>query len=104
MEFPFVIQKFNLKPFSFLSIIENVILHQPDLPCVVVKHLTNIEERILDQLAWEEDSPLLLLMQDAANREHVQEHIKRQTLNPQPRQQSMFWLLPVSSTTFLSYF
>ncbi len=77
MAFPHIINKFQIKPFDFCKIIESVVRHEPEvhdkvsrsltidqLPRVVVKHLSGVEEKILESYAWEEGSPLYALLQD----------------------------------------
>jgi len=67
MSFPYVIHQFHIQPFDFSKIIESVIRHAPELPKVVTKHLCNIEEKILESLAWEQNSSLIPLIKDKSN-------------------------------------
>lgn len=48
----------RLYPFLFYKIIELVIREEERLSRDIVKHLATIEERVLDSMAWESDSPL----------------------------------------------
>jgi hypothetical protein len=58
LDFPFSATVVGVKPFDLSTIIENAIRHEQDMPRVALKHLTRIEERILETHAWEEGSPL----------------------------------------------
>jgi retinoblastoma-like protein 1 len=58
MTFPHSLHLLELQPFDFCKVIETVVKHEPTLPSVVIKHLVSIEERILESMAWEGDSPL----------------------------------------------
>lgn len=48
----------HLYPFLFYKVIELVIREEERLSRDIVKHLATIEERVLDSMAWESDSPL----------------------------------------------
>jgi len=58
MIFPWVLKKFEISPFDFYTVIECIIKHEPKLPHVIRKHLIRIEERILEEMAWESSSPI----------------------------------------------
>ena len=86
LAFPAVLRVFELSPFDFCKLIENVVrlesgvfppssllsldsqlyahhLFVLQLPRVMVKHLGKIEEQILESFAWEEGSPVYSLLQ-----------------------------------------
>lgn len=71
MSFPYILDKFQLKSFDFCKIIESVVRHEPELPKAIIKHLSTIEEKILESMAWEENSPLLNLLTDKNNQNIV---------------------------------
>lgn len=56
--FPWILQIVNLHAFHFYKIIELVIRPEPELTREMVKHLNHVEERILEELAFINDSPL----------------------------------------------
>ncbi|OCT84356.1 retinoblastoma-like protein 2 isoform X1 [Xenopus laevis] len=56
--FPSIIAMFGLAPYHFYKVIEVVIKAEEGLCREVVKHLNNIEEQILECMAWTHDSPL----------------------------------------------
>nr|XP_046201447.1 retinoblastoma-like protein 2 [Oncorhynchus gorbuscha] len=56
--FPLVIDIFSLAPYDFYKVIELVLRAEEGLLPGVVRHLTHIEEQVLDCLAWRRDSPL----------------------------------------------
>jgi len=94
MAFPFVLQKFHIKPFDFCKIIESVVRYDPELPRAVVKHISGIEEKILESMAWEEGSPLLELAQDKSNQQNIINHL----LSPQ-KQPLQSLVSPMSTKT-----
>lgn len=55
--FPWILQSLNVEAYYFYKVIE-IIVRAEQLPRDVVKHLNNIEEKILESLAWKSDSPL----------------------------------------------
>ncbi|CAH3042018.1 unnamed protein product [Pocillopora meandrina] len=65
--FPWVIEIFEISPFSFYKIIEVFIKAEDGLSRDVVKHLNHIEEQILECLAWSHDSPLWYSIQQAGS-------------------------------------
>lgn len=69
------------------------------LPRVVVRHMSSIEERILDSLAWEENSPLLALVADPANQELIAAQARR---NPPAPSNSLLAL--ASPSKFREFF
>ncbi|XP_031670594.1 retinoblastoma-like protein 2 isoform X5 [Oncorhynchus kisutch] len=56
--FPLVIDIFSLAPYDFYKVIELVLRAEEGLLPGVVRHLTHIEEQVLESLAWRRDSPL----------------------------------------------
>lgn len=62
--FPWVLEVYKdfgetrLYPFLFYKVIELVIREEERLSRDIVKHLATIEEKVLDSMAWESDSPL----------------------------------------------
>eukprot|EP00794_Sanderia_malayensis_P018721 gene18721-20610_t len=59
--FPWIMHTFNLTAFHFYKVIEVVIRDEEMkqwLSRDVIKHLNRIEEKILEKLVWEENSPL----------------------------------------------
>ncbi|XP_038557640.1 retinoblastoma-like protein 2 isoform X2 [Micropterus salmoides] len=57
-DFPLVLQVFKLAPFHFYKVIEPVVRAEAGLPRTVVRHLAQVEEQVLESLAWTSDSPL----------------------------------------------
>ncbi|XP_057291225.1 retinoblastoma-like protein 1 isoform X2 [Hydractinia symbiolongicarpus] len=55
--FPWILKVFNLKPYHFFKVIELVIRGE-DLSRDVIKHLSRIEEQILETLSWRTGSPI----------------------------------------------
>jgi hypothetical protein len=61
--FPKVLQTCQLQAFEFQKVIESFIKHETHLPKAIKKHLTDIEERILESMAWTPESALLECLQ-----------------------------------------
>ncbi|GJQ66563.1 hypothetical protein Trydic_g4544 [Trypoxylus dichotomus] len=57
-EFPWVLNALELTVYDFVKVIEITIRSDDQLPRYIVKHLSWVEERILESLMWEEDSAL----------------------------------------------
>lgn len=57
-DFPKVIGVFNIPPYHFYKVIEVLVRTEQGLFREVVKHLNQIEEQVLEALAWTRDSPL----------------------------------------------
>lgn len=55
--FPWIIDALNVEPYNFYKVIE-VIVRAEQLARDVVKHLNDIEEKILESQAWKSNSPL----------------------------------------------
>ncbi|XP_039311748.1 retinoblastoma-like protein 1 isoform X3 [Solenopsis invicta] len=56
--FPWILKALNLDAYYFYKVIEIIIRAEDQLSRDVVKHLNHIEEKILESLAWQSDSPL----------------------------------------------
>ncbi|KAM7150635.1 retinoblastoma-like protein 1 isoform 3-T8 [Macrochelys suwanniensis] len=61
--FPWIIEVLDLRPFYFYKVIEVLIRSEEGLSRDMVKHLNNIEEQILESLAWTSDSALWKALQ-----------------------------------------
>ncbi|KAI3377691.1 hypothetical protein L3Q82_008847 [Scortum barcoo] len=57
-DFPLVLQIFKLAPHHFWRVIELVVRAEAGLPRSVVRHLAQVEEKVLESLAWTSNSPL----------------------------------------------
>uniref|UniRef100_A0A9L0RP81 RB transcriptional corepressor like 2 n=1 Tax=Equus caballus TaxID=9796 RepID=A0A9L0RP81_HORSE len=66
--FPFVTEIFDVPLYHFYKVIEIFIRAEDGLCREVVKHLNQIEEQILDHLAWKPESPLWDRIRDNENR------------------------------------
>ncbi|XP_040838638.1 retinoblastoma-like protein 2 isoform X1 [Ochotona curzoniae] len=66
--FPFVTEIFDVPLYHFYKVIEVFIRAEDGLCREVVKHLNQIEEQILDHLAWKSDSPLWERIRDSETR------------------------------------
>ncbi|XP_036131920.1 retinoblastoma-like protein 2 [Molossus molossus] len=66
--FPFITELFDVPLYHFYKVIEVFIRAEDGLCREVVKHLNQIEEQILDHLAWKSDSPLWDRIRDNENR------------------------------------
>ncbi|XP_063972446.1 retinoblastoma-like protein 1 isoform X2 [Diachasmimorpha longicaudata] len=55
--FPWILNALNVEPYNFYKVIE-VIVRAEQLARDVVKHLNDIEEKILESQAWKSNSPL----------------------------------------------
>ena len=56
--FPWILKALNLDAYYFYKVIEIIVRAEDQLSRDVVKHLNHIEEKILESLAWQSDSPL----------------------------------------------
>ncbi|CAD5207398.1 unnamed protein product [Bursaphelenchus okinawaensis] len=56
--FPWSVKTIGMAPINFYKIIEVVIRADPELTREMVKHLNRCEEKVLDELAWQPDSPI----------------------------------------------
>nr|XP_042710894.1 retinoblastoma-like protein 1 isoform X2 [Chrysemys picta bellii] len=66
--FPWIIEVLDLQPFYFYKVIEVLIRSEEGLSRDMVKHLNNIEEQILESLAWTSDSALWKALQASENK------------------------------------
>ncbi|KAH0515648.1 Retinoblastoma-like protein 1 [Microtus ochrogaster] len=66
--FPWIIEVLDLQPFYFYKVIEVVIRSEEGLSRDMVKHLNNIEEQILESLAWNNNSALWEALHASANK------------------------------------
>ncbi|KAM5263215.1 retinoblastoma-like protein 2 isoform 4-T4 [Ctenodactylus gundi] len=66
--FPFVTEIFDVPLYHFYKVIEVFIRAEDGLCREVVKHLNQIEEQILDHLAWKPESPLWDRIRDNENK------------------------------------
>uniref|UniRef100_A0A6Q2XPU4 Retinoblastoma-like 2 (p130) n=1 Tax=Esox lucius TaxID=8010 RepID=A0A6Q2XPU4_ESOLU len=66
-DFPRVIQIFQLPAYHFYKVIEVLVRAEQGLFREVVKHLNQIEEQVLESLAWEGGSPLWDSIRGAKN-------------------------------------
>ncbi|XP_054895936.1 retinoblastoma-like protein 2 [Poeciliopsis prolifica] len=57
-DFPNVINIFQLSAYNFYKVIEVLVRSEQGLFREVVKHLNQVEEQVLESLAWTSDSPL----------------------------------------------
>ncbi|KAF1393126.1 hypothetical protein PFLUV_G00035230 [Perca fluviatilis] len=57
-DFPLLLQILKLAPYHFLKVIELVLRAEVGLPRAVVRHLAQVQEKVLESLAWTSDSPL----------------------------------------------
>uniref|UniRef100_A0A1A7XP02 Retinoblastoma-like 2 (p130) n=1 Tax=Iconisemion striatum TaxID=60296 RepID=A0A1A7XP02_9TELE len=64
-DFPRVIHTFQLPAYHFYKVIEVLVRSEQGLFREVVKHLNQVEEQILESLAWTSDSPLWQSLQSA---------------------------------------
>jgi len=62
MGFPEVLRVLSLKAFNFAKVIESFIRHEPHLPAHLKLHFADVESKIIESLAWCDDSPLHSLM------------------------------------------
>ncbi|XP_052218213.1 retinoblastoma-associated protein-like [Dreissena polymorpha] len=60
--FPWVLDVFELYAFDFYKVLESYLKAEPNLTRDIIKHLTSIENRILDSVAWQSDSPVFDLL------------------------------------------
>ncbi|KAE9420489.1 hypothetical protein Angca_003027, partial [Angiostrongylus cantonensis] len=60
--FPWCLEVCGLPALSFQKIIEVIVRNEPRLTRDMVRHLNKVEERVLEELAWSRDSPLLTLL------------------------------------------
>ena len=61
--FPWILNVFNLSAYHFFKVIEVVIREEDSLSRDVIKHLSRVEEQILEKLAWQTGSPIYAAME-----------------------------------------
>lgn len=97
--FPWVLEVYKdfgetrLYPFLFYKVIELVIREEERLSRDIVKHLATIEERVLDSMAWESDSPLWTSIAANGSIPSCQDVV----LPPSTNEQNPFEMSPLSS-------
>eukprot|EP00803_Ostreobium_quekettii_P002899 evm.model.scf_783.2 EVM.evm.TU.scf_783.2 scf_783:20045-36081(-) len=69
--FPFVLHRLAITPFDFSKMIELFTRSVPSLPKEMRKHLFEVEEQIIECLAWEPGSPIYGLLRTAVANEEV---------------------------------
>ncbi|XP_063951479.1 retinoblastoma-like protein 1 [Lytechinus pictus] len=63
--FPWILEAFEIPAFHFYKVIELILRAEEGLSRDIVKHLNFIEESILQDYAWRNDSPLWDLLKDS---------------------------------------
>ncbi len=63
--FPWILQVLKLPAYHFYKIIELVVRTENQLSRDMVKHLNMLEEKILDSMSWEGDSPLWTTIEES---------------------------------------
>lgn len=97
--FPWVLEVYKdfgetrLYPFLFYKVIELVIREEERLSRDIVKHLATIEEKVLDSMAWESDSPLWTAIAANGSIPSCQDVV----LPPSSNDQNLFEMSPLSS-------
>lgn len=97
--FPWVLDVYKdfgetrLYPFLFYKVIELVIREEERLSRDIVKHLATIEEKVLDSMAWESDSPLWTAIAANGSIPSCQDVV----LPPSTNEQNPFEMSPLSS-------
>ena len=64
LAFPTVIETLEVKAFDFYKVIENFIRQEPDLPKYLRRHFRDVDVKVLESLAWTDDSPLHVLTRE----------------------------------------
>lgn len=67
LTFPAVLERLQLKAFDLCKVIETFVRHEPMLPRELKRHLFNMEEKMLECLAWERGSSLYPRLISACN-------------------------------------
>lgn len=62
LAFPFLLDVVGVNAFDFGKIIESFVKHVPKLPNALKRHMRDIEQTILDSLAWRADSGLYVVL------------------------------------------
>ncbi|XP_049823894.1 retinoblastoma-like protein 1 isoform X2 [Aethina tumida] len=64
-DFPWILDVFNVRPYDFVKVIELIVRTIDGLSRQIIKHLTRVEETILESLAWTSDSVLWQMIETA---------------------------------------
>jgi len=86
IKFPWILQKFDITAFDFYTIIECVIKNEPKFPHTVRNHLIRIEERILEEMAWEHNSPIFTGL-NSEQRQLLREQLEKKCGNTEKNSQ-----------------
>lgn len=62
LSFPFLLDNIGVNAFDFGKIIESFVKHMPSLPNVLKRHMRDLEQVVLNSLAWRSDSGLYLVL------------------------------------------
>jgi hypothetical protein len=62
--FPWILEALALPGYHFFKVIEIVVRNEEGLSRDVVKHLSQVEEKVLEELAWKADSPLWTILSE----------------------------------------
>ncbi|DAZ98330.1 TPA: hypothetical protein N0F65_007137 [Lagenidium giganteum] len=66
LSFPFLLDTVGVNAFDFGKIIESFVKHVPKLPTTLKRHMRDLEQLILDSLAWKSDSALYSLLPESS--------------------------------------
>ncbi|TYZ61755.1 hypothetical protein PybrP1_001081 [[Pythium] brassicae (nom. inval.)] len=62
LSFPFLLDAIRVNAFDFGKIVESFVKHAPRLPNALKRHMRDLEQTILDSLAWRADSGLYVVL------------------------------------------
>ncbi|TMW65319.1 hypothetical protein Poli38472_007961 [Pythium oligandrum] len=62
LSFPFLLDTLGVNAFDFGKVIESFVKHGPKLPSALKRHMRDLEQMILDSLAWRSDSGLYAVL------------------------------------------
>lgn len=62
LSFPFLLETVDVNAFDFGKVIESFVKHVPRLPSSMKRHMRDLEQMILDSLAWRSDSRLYTVL------------------------------------------
>ncbi|EEB12417.1 P107, putative [Pediculus humanus corporis] len=62
--FPWILNALNIESYYFYKVIEMVLRTEDQLPRVIVKYLSMVEENILETLVWQNSSPLWIALKN----------------------------------------
>ncbi|EGG14140.1 Rb-like protein [Cavenderia fasciculata] len=63
VEFPFFVKLFNVHPFSYCRIIDNIIKIDGAFPTNLINHFSKIDDQIIEKYAWSTGSPIFPLFE-----------------------------------------